>query len=157
MTESTTDMAEMMRAGIERMPYNAMVGIRILELGGGHARGALAARSEVGNHIGTMHAGAQFSLIEATSGAAAASAFIDLLGNATPLAQGAELTYRKPARGDVVAEAAVDPSEIDRVRVELDEHGRSRFDVGVSLTDAEGTVATEATVRWFIRMNTAAS
>jgi uncharacterized protein (TIGR00369 family) len=152
-TESQTDITEMMRAGIERMPYNAMIGIRILELAGGSARGTLPARTEVGNHVGTMHAGAQFSLIEATSGAAAASAFLDLLGNATPLAQGADLTYRKPARGDVVAQASVAAADIKRVRAELGEHGRARFDVAVQLIDAEGTLATEATVRWFIRMN----
>ncbi|HEV3122944.1 MAG TPA: YiiD C-terminal domain-containing protein [Candidatus Dormibacteraeota bacterium] len=153
LTDSQTDISEMMRAGIERMPYNAMIGIRILELGDGHARGSLPARSEVGNHVGTMHAGAQFSLMEATSGAAAASAFIDLLGSATPLAQGADLTYRKPARGDVVAEAAVTADDMHRVRAELADQGRSRFDVAVRLLDAEGTLATEATVRWFIRMN----
>jgi uncharacterized protein (TIGR00369 family) len=145
--------AEMIRAGIERMPYNAMLGVRILEMDGGRAVGALEARPEVGNHVGTMHAGAQFSLVEAASGAAVSSAFLDLLGRATPLAQGAELTYRRPARGDVVAEAVMSPEEIARVRADLEAQGRSRFDVRVTVTDAQGTLATEATMRWYIRLN----
>jgi uncharacterized protein (TIGR00369 family) len=145
--------AEMIRGGIERMPYNAMLGVRIVEMEGGRARGELASRPEVGNHVGTMHAGAQFSLLEAVSGAAVSSAFLDLLGRATPLAQGCELTYRRPARGDVVAEAALDPDEIERVRLELDSQGRAHFDVAVAVTDSQGTLATEAVMRWYIRLN----
>ena len=151
--QEQSSVAEMIRSGIERMPYNAMVGVRIVEMDGGRARGTLAARPEVGNHVGTMHAGAQFSLIEAASGAAVSSAFLDLLGRATPLAQGAEVTYRRPAKGDVVADAVLSPEEIARVRSELDAHGRARFDVVVSVTDADGTLATEATMRWYIRLN----
>lgn len=153
MVQEQSSVAEMIRGGIESMPYNAMVGVRILEMDGGHARGALASRPEVGNHVGTMHAGAQFSLIEAVSGAAVSSAFLDLLGRAVPLAQGAELTYRRPARGDVVAEAHVDALEVARVRSELGAQGRARFDVHVTVTDAQGTLATEATMRWYIRVN----
>jgi uncharacterized protein (TIGR00369 family) len=147
--------AEMIRAGIERMPYNAMLGVRIVAMDGGRARGELASRPEVGNHVGTMHAGAQFSLLEATSGAAVSSAFLDLLGRATPLAQGCELTYRRPARGDVVAEATVSADEMQRVRLELETAGRAHFDVPVTITDAQGTLATEAVMRWYIRLNRA--
>jgi uncharacterized protein (TIGR00369 family) len=153
--QQQASVAEMIRGGIEKMPYNAMIGVRIVEMDGGRARGQLASRPEVGNHVGTMHAGAQFSLIEATSGAAVSSAFLDLLGRATPLAQGCELTYRRPARGDVTAEAVLAPEEIGRVRQELDAAGRARFDVAVTLTDSEGTLATEATMRWYIRVNRA--
>lgn len=153
MVQEQSSIAEMIRAGIEQMPYNAMVGVRITEMDGGRARGVLAARAEVGNHVGTMHAGAQFSLIEAISGAAVSSAFLDLLGRAVPLAQGAELTYRRPARGDVTADAFVDPAEVSRVRDDLEAHGRARFDVRVTVTDAQGTLATEATMRWYIRLN----
>jgi uncharacterized protein (TIGR00369 family) len=153
--QEQSSVAEMIRAGIERMPYNALIGLRIVEMDGGRARASLASRPEVGNHVGTMHAGAQFSLIEAVSGAAVSSAFLDLLGRATPLAQGAELTYRRPARGDVVAEAVMTPGDIARVRAELEAQGRARFDVAVAVTDAQGTLATEATMRWYIRMNPA--
>jgi uncharacterized protein (TIGR00369 family) len=151
--QDQSSVAEMVRTGIERMPYNALLGVRILEMAGGRALAALEARPEVGNHVGTMHAGAQFSLVEAASGAAVSSAFLDLLGRATPLAQGAELTYRRPAKGDVVAEATVSPEEVARVRADLETQRRSRFEVRVTVTDAQGTVATEATMRWYIRLN----
>jgi uncharacterized protein (TIGR00369 family) len=151
--QQQSSVAEMIRSGIEGMPYNAMLGLRIIEMDGGRAVGALATRPEVGNHVGTMHAGAQFSLIEATSGAAVSSAFLDLLGRAVPLAQGAQLTYKRPVRGDAHAEATVAPEEIERVRGELEAEGRSRFDVQVTVTDSNGTVATEATMRWYIRLS----
>ena len=151
--QDQSSIAEMIRSGIERMPYNAMLGVRITEMDGGRAVGTLEARPEVGNHVGTVHAGAQFSLVEAASGAAVSSAFLDLLGHATPLAQGAELTYRRQAKGDVVAEATLSVEEIARVRADLDAQGRSRFEVRVTVTDSQGTLATEATMRWYIRLN----
>jgi len=147
--------AEMVRSGIERMPYNAMLGVRITEMEGGRAAGTLPSRTEVGNHVGTMHAGAQFSLVEAVSGAAVSSAFLDLLGRATPLAQGAELTYKRPVRGDAFAEAVLGPEVTERVRGELQSQGRARFEVRVTLTDAKGALATEAVMRWYIRLNPA--
>lgn len=155
LVQEPSSVSELVRSGIERMPYNAMLGVRILEMDGGHARGALESRPEVGNHVGTMHAGAQFSLIEAASGAAVSSAFLDLLGRAIPLAQGAELTYRRPAQGDVVADATITHEEIARVRADLEAQGRSRFDVRVTVTDARGTLATEATMRWYIKLTPA--
>ena len=151
--QQQSSVAEMIRTGIERMPYNAMLGLRISDMEGGRARGHLASRPEVGNHVGTMHAGAQFSLVEAVSGAAVSSAFLDLLGKATPLAQGAQLTYKRPVRGDAHAEAVLTTEEAERVRAELSAQGRARFDVQVTVTDSEGTVATEATMRWYIRLS----
>jgi uncharacterized protein (TIGR00369 family) len=153
--QQQSSVAEMIRSGIERMPYNAMLGVRITEMEGGRARGELATRTEVGNHVGTMHAGAQFSLIEATSGAAVSSAFLDLLGRATPLAQGAQLTYKRPVHGDAVAEAHISDAEVARVRGELEASGRARFEVAVTLSDASGTLATEALMRWYMRINQA--
>lgn len=154
MVQQHASVADVIRAGIEKMPYNAMLGVRIVAMDGGRARGTLVARPEVGNHVGTMHAGAQFSLIEATSGAAVSSAFLDLLGRAVPLAQGCDMTYRRPARGDVTAEARVSTEDVERVRSELETQGRARFDVRVTLTDAAGTLATEALMRWSIRLST---
>jgi len=151
--QQQSSVAEMIRSGIEGMPYNAMLGVHISEMDGGRAVGTLASRPEVGNHVGTMHAGAQFSLVEAASGAAVSSAFLDLLGRATPLAQGAQLTYKRPLRGDATAEAFISPEEVERVRAELEAQGRARFDVAVTLTDAQGTVATEATMRWYVRLS----
>jgi len=151
--QQQSSVAEMIRSGIERMPYNAMLGVHISEMDGGRAVGTLGSRAEVGNHVGTMHAGAQFSLVEAASGAAVSSAFLDLLGRATPLAQGAQLTYKRPLRGDATAEAVISPEEVERVRAELEAQGRARFDVAVTVTDAQGTVATEATMRWYVRLS----
>jgi uncharacterized protein (TIGR00369 family) len=153
--QQQSSVAEMVRSGIERMPFNALLGVRITAMDGGRALGILPQRPEVGNHAGMVHAGAQFSLLEATGGAAVSSAFLDLLGRATPLAQGAELTYKRPVKGDAVAEAVVSLEEIERVRAELESQGRARFDVQVTVTDTQGTVATEAVMRWFIRLNRA--
>ena len=51
------------------------------------------------NHVGSQHAGALFSAGEAASGAAFVGAFAEHMGDITPLARNAEISYLKLAKG----------------------------------------------------------
>ena len=67
---------DMIKAHLSKaVPFANHTGVVIEELAAGTARATLALRPEVSNHIGTMHAGAVFTLAEAASGAAMAGAF----------------------------------------------------------------------------------
>jgi hypothetical protein len=68
----------------------------------------------------------------------------------TPLAQTAEISYKKIARGDITATGRFerDPGEIF---AELDREGRVRFPIAVTLTDAEQNVVCEMSVEWHVR------
>ena len=79
------------------------------------------------------------------------SALLDLLDSAVPLEVGAEVAYRRPARGTVVADAAVAEGDAERVRQELEAQGSSRLQVAVTLTDAQGAMAMDATLRWTVK------
>lgn len=102
------------------------------------------------NHIGTLHAGALFSLAESASGIVVIAAVAERLAGVTPLAAKAEITYAKVARGDVTATARI-PGGAAAVIATLDEAGKVRFPVTVDLTDESGETCATVTVEWYLR------
>ena len=104
------------------------------------------------NHIGTLHAGALFSLAESASGLVVMAAVAERLAGVTPLAARAEITYRKVARGDVTATARIEGG-VAGVLATLDAEGRVRFPVHVDLRDESGEVAATVVVDWHLRRN----
>src|SRR5688500_5517852 len=97
------------RAGLEAaIPYNVHIGIGIAGVGEGRGVVRLPDRPDIRNHVGSQHAGALFSAGEAASGAAFVGAFAEQLGNLTPLAESADIAYRKLAQGVITATAKLD-------------------------------------------------
>ena len=137
---------------VERLPFNELLGIKVLVAEPTRGKCKMPFRENLGNHVNTVHAGAQYSLIEAASGAAMMASFTDMLDDVIPLASGAEVAYRAPALGDCTAEAIVDQEDIDRVREELKTNKRAKISVRVSLADSHGTISTEGTVNWHMRV-----
>jgi acyl-coenzyme A thioesterase PaaI-like protein len=107
------------------------------------------------NHVGSQHAGGLFSAGEAASGAAFVGSFLDIMGEITPLAESAEISYRKLAKGEITATARF-TEDREQLRAKLAADGRVRFPIGVEMTDADGTVVAEMTVKWYVRRNDAA-
>jgi uncharacterized protein (TIGR00369 family) len=104
------------------------------------------------NHLGGPHAGAMFTLAESASGAVVLAAFHEQLGRAVPLAVGAEIAYRKLAKGDVTATAVLGRPAAEVV-AELDAGGRPEFTVAVTLTRDNGDTTGEMSVTWTLRPN----
>ena len=142
---------EAIRSGLQgAIPYNVHLGLEIAEVGAGRGVVRLPDRAEIRNHVGSQHAGALFSAGEAASGAAFVGAFAERLGELTPLAEGAEIAYRKLAQGTITATGQLD-TDADELLAALDEDGVVRFGVAVQLTNALGDVVAEMTVRWHVR------
>ncbi|HEV2813495.1 MAG TPA: DUF4442 domain-containing protein [Solirubrobacteraceae bacterium] len=141
------------RAGLQAaIPYNVHLGLDVAEVAAGRGVVRLPDRAEIRNHVGSQHAGALFSAGEAASGAAFVGAFAERLGDLTPLAEGAEISYRKLAQGVITATARLD-TDAEELRAALDEDGVVRFSVEVDLTNAVGDTVAEMTVRWHVRVN----
>lgn len=136
----------------QSVPFARYIGVKIDEVGPGTARTSLVQRDEVSNHIGSMHAGAMFTLGEAASGGALAGAFADILQKCRPVAATAEIAYLKIAKGTLTANARID-GDVPEIRAELAEHGKVRFPVVVSIIDAEGNEVVSMSVEWHVRMN----
>lgn len=132
------------------VPFAEFLGITYDEVGPGRAVLRLADDPAKHNHIGTLHAGAMFSLAESASGLCVIATIADRLAGVTPLAARAEITYRKVARGDVTASARIEGS-VEDVLAALDADGRVRFPVTVDLADESGDICAEVTVDWHLR------
>ena len=133
------------------IPFVKKVGITFSDLGPDGSTAVLPDDPEIGNHVGSQHAGGLFTLAETASGGAFVGSFAELLGEITPLAKGASIQYLKLAKGPIEAKASVpDP---DGLKAKLAEEGKIGFQVGVSMTDAEGLEVATAVVDWYVRKN----
>src|ERR1700749_4540095 len=85
------------------VPYIAHIGIEVTEMSEGTSTAFLPDRPELHNHVGSQHAGALFGVAETAGGAAFVGAFAGRMGEVTPLARSAEISYLKVARGRIEA------------------------------------------------------
>jgi uncharacterized protein (TIGR00369 family) len=142
---------DMIRAGMsEAVPFAKYVGVELLEVGDGFARAELVQRPELSNHIGTVHAGALFTLAETASGAAMAGAFAELIGGLRPVAAEAKIAYLKLAAGKVGCTATT-AEPADELRRRLREAQAVVFDVAVNLAREDGQQVAAMTVTWNVR------
>ncbi len=125
------------------LPFNQKIGL-VADDG----RVQLADDPTLKNHVGTVHAGALFTLGEAASGVAIVDAASAL--SAVPLAKGATIAYRRPASGRIRASAKL-AEDFEAVRARLVADRKTVVDVKVVLTDDAGTEVAEMTVTWHLR------
>jgi acyl-coenzyme A thioesterase PaaI-like protein len=146
---------EAIRGGLElAIPFNRYIGLEIGEVAPGRGTVTLPDREDLRNHVGSQHAGALFGAGEAASGAAFVGAFAERLADLTPLAQSAEIFYKKIAKGAITATGtlAADSSEL---LSKLESEGKIEFPIEVELTDTGGDVVATMTVRWHVRQKSA--
>ncbi|OJU93091.1 MAG: hypothetical protein BGO23_06660 [Solirubrobacterales bacterium 67-14] len=133
------------------VPYIGHMGIEVTAMSEGAATALLPDRPELHNHVGSQHAGALFGVAETASGAAFVGGFAARMGDVTPLARNAEISYLKVARGPIEAKAQLGTPVADALAA-LDADGRVDFSVEVGMTDAEGNTVATATVDWNVRL-----
>jgi acyl-coenzyme A thioesterase PaaI-like protein len=125
----------------------------VVEVGEGRGVITLPDDERLHNHVASQHAGALFSAGEAASGAAFMGAFVEHLGNITPLARSADISYLKLAKGPITATGTLQGEKAQLLSA-LDADGKVEFPVKVELADAEGKTVAEMTVNWHVRKNT---
>jgi acyl-coenzyme A thioesterase PaaI-like protein len=136
----------------QAVPFAQHLGLEITKVGLGEGTVRLPERRELTNHVGSQHAGALFGAAENASGAAFVGAFAERLGEVTPLARSAEISYEKIARGPIEARATLGvPTE--QALSTLDTEGKVEFPCEVELFDGEGQRVARATVHWHVRLN----
>jgi uncharacterized protein (TIGR00369 family) len=136
----------------QAVPFAGFLGVEVTSVGPGEAVARLPERQELTNHVGSQHAGALFTVAETASGAAFVGAFAERMGEVTPLARSAEISYEKIAKGpiDASAKLGVDPAA---ALATLDAEGKVVFPCEVELTDADGQRVATAVVQWHVRLN----
>ena len=147
-----TDFDAIAQGMTQAVPFAGHLGLEITSVAEGEATVRLPERPELTNHVGSQHAGGLFTAAETASGAAFVGAFAKRLGEVTPLARSAEISYEKIAKGPIEASATLGvPAE--EALATLDAEGKVEFPCEVELADGEGTRVATATVHWYVRLN----
>jgi len=135
---------------IREVPFNRFLGIKpsaregyILELANTH---------NLLNHLGTLHAGALFSLAEATSGEFLLRQFHNSDLDIIPVVRKADIKYSRPAESAVYSTADFAENSVDEVYAGLKERGKVIIEVKVELyNDIDERIAA-STVHWFLAL-----
>lgn len=147
-----TDFDLIAKGMTQAVPFAAFLGLEITEVSAGEAVVRLPERPELTNHVGSQHAGALFTVAEAASGAAFVGAFAERLGEVTPLARRAEISYEKIAKGPIEARAKLGVAAAEALAT-LDAEGKVEFPCEIELADGAGARVATATVGWHVRLN----
>ncbi|NER38842.1 MAG: DUF4442 domain-containing protein [Oscillatoria sp. SIO1A7] len=103
------------------------------------------------NHVGTIHASAQFALAETASGDCLQSLCPELSDKVFAILREAKVKYRQPAEKSVSAYSSVDDDSISVFRDRLARKGRSTIEIAVEIRDLDGTVTCSGIFKWFVQ------
>src|ERR1044072_3837726 len=108
------------------VPFAGHLGLEITSIGPGAATVRLPERPELGNHVGSQHAGALFTVAETASGAAFVGAFAARRGDVPRLARRGEISEEKSGKGQIEATAKLGVDK-DAALATLDADGKVEF------------------------------
>jgi uncharacterized protein (TIGR00369 family) len=129
---------EQLRALIEKsIPFVAHSGIEVEALERGYTRLRMPLAPNK-NHVGSMYAGALFTLAELSGGAIFLSSFDS--SRFYPVVRDMSIRFRRPACSDVWVEVRVGDDLVRQVQAEAEAHGKADYQWDCELKDAEGTV-----------------
>ncbi len=123
-------------------------GLRVEEMKRGYARLRMPLRGNR-NHIGTMYAGALFTLAEVPGGALFLSSFDTR--RFYPIVTEMNIRFLAPARGPVTVEVRLDDAEIERLQAEAEQAGKARYVLEAQLKDGKGVIVAESRAHYQLR------
>jgi acyl-coenzyme A thioesterase PaaI-like protein len=132
------------------VPMVATLGLEYGEVTPQRTVVVLRDKPEYRNHVGGPHAAAMFAAGESATGAAALSAFGDMMDRAVLLPVTATMDYLAIARGDITAVAQID-GDVEAARAIFDNGARPEIDITCELTDGAGTVTGRLATRWTLK------
>jgi uncharacterized protein (TIGR00369 family) len=135
----------------QAVPFARHAGVEIVEIADGFACTRLTQSEQSSNHIGSIHAGAIFTLAETASGAAMLGAFNEMATAIRPLATEARIFYLKLGRGAINARARTVLTGAE-LREQLRANGLAAFEVTVDVQDERERVIAQVVVQWRVTM-----
>lgn len=133
------------------VPFATHAGVLVDSIGPGTGTASLQHEKQTSNHIGTMHAGALFTLGETASGAAMLGAFAPRVLEIEPVAASANIQYVRIAKGPIRAEATVGTA-VETLMEDLNANGKTQFDATIRMLDQKERVVALMTVEWSVRL-----
>ncbi len=120
------------------IPFVSRSGLQVLEMRPGYVKLRMPFDGNQ-NHVGTMYAGALFTLGEIPGGALCYCTFDPR--KYFPLAKEITIRYRKPVTTDAVIEVSLSEAEVARIQRDLDTNGKADFLVEADIVDVSGEPA----------------
>lgn len=90
------------------------------------------------NHIGSMYAGALFTLGEMMGGAVAMVYFFE--HQLIPIVKGLNIKFTKMAKTDITTTYAMTDEEVERIIADCKEKGKADYTINLELKDKDGNV-----------------
>ncbi len=125
----------------EQIAFVKRSGLRAEVLEPGHVRLSMPFEGNQ-NHIGTLYAGALFTLAEMPGGALFLTSFDSR--RFYPVVKEMNLRFRRPAKGDITVDARLGAEEIARIQREAETNGKADYWLELQLLDAGGEVVAES-------------
>jgi len=131
------------------LALNRLLGIVAAPAGAGHLL-EMPFSPVLQNHLGTVHAAAQFALAEGASAECLQKHFAAAVGEVFAVVRSVEVKYRQPAAGDLLAYGLPDADTARNLVTELAQRGRARAVILIDLKDRGGTLTFHGKFEWFI-------
>ena len=113
------------RTMIERgIPFAGRTEVEVLAMEPGYVKMMMPLKPNL-NHVGTMYAGALFTLAELPGGAIFLTTFD--AGRFYPLIKGMDIKFVKPASTDITVEVRLDPKEAVRIQEIANDVGKADY------------------------------
>jgi len=145
MAEATEEFVNLVENGIE---FIRRMGLKVVEMRRGYVELKAPLQGNL-SHVGTMYAGALFSLAEVPGGAMFLTSFD--ISKYYPIVKEMTIRYRKPALTDVTVKVAMSEEEMQRVAREAEETGRGQFVLRAELFDDNGQLVCESEGTYQVR------
>ena len=133
---------------VSQVPFAAHNGITINE----DNTLSLPFEKQVQNHMGGVHAGAQFLLAESASGYYLLTQFPEFVGKVTTLLRTSEIKFCKQAYGKLTSHVVVTDNDIAKLLKSLRTRGRAVTDLGVEIFDENDSFTCSCQFRWFVHL-----
>lgn len=130
------------------IPFVRRTGVRVVALRKGRVVCHMPLKGNV-NHIGTMYAGALFTLAEFAGGPLMLGTFG--MQRFVPIVTALDMEFVKVAKEDVYVELELTSEEIERIEAEALTHGKSDFVLESELTSESGDVLARSRATYQMR------
>jgi len=111
----------------------------------------LIPHKDVENHIGTVHAAAQFTLAETQSGLYLLSLFPEYADDVVPLLRSSNIKYKYPATTELTAVATVTEEHKCKFEEEFLKRGRAMLMIKIKIKDANGNITMIGDFGWYVQ------
>ena len=105
----------------------------------------------IDNHLGSIHAGAIFTLAETQSGHYLQRHFPQFKDQVIAMVRDASVSYKSPAMQKIKAYASLSEEETEKFLRRFERKGRGTISVNVEVRDSDDTLVCTASFLWYVQ------